>query len=306
MRLAFDIEDHKRAFTIFEDEIQALNKEINDAEPGSDTPRHLRKVCRHILEYQPITKADEDALAEYQTLVKRVKVRRGEECARITTFQLFHRAIFDVWTAMINRAMECEVSLSASVDATVCLVDESLQSKGSFFDFSKRYMQETVFQGHRIKAKEATRVALAHLILSHLGNPAVAAAVAKSLISDDTNELAKELEEFGLDEAQHLGVYLQKEKRRAFVNSYKVDLTLSTDERDELAAAEAKEIEQEAERRAGKREDTEKPFSELVSEYVREDTIEVLDLLKQELGLTVDIRISGYDDSDVEESEEGI
>lgn len=306
-RIFFGIEQYSLKFKSLTKQLDLIDSVASDLTPGSDDARIARKLQRHLLDYRPLTKSDDDVLKLKGKILKSIETE-SESRAAIVDYALFQRALFDVWAIFLDecRALE-DVSLSNATNALVLLVNLALKGNGQNFVFTEPYMQHSVFAGSRIKTREETRRTLTRLMLAHLGSPKIATSVAKELSvgsSSSIADLQEHLLELGLNSASLFAKSYSEERAKAFKRGYLVDLSIEKDRRDELAVAEKQFRQEWAEYQAGQRprEEVSATFENIVREEVNKDVELAMHTLKMRIGLQVEVLLSESEGLEADDS----
>lgn len=288
----FKSKEFSNAFNIFTNELSSLKKlaESKDAEK-----LEASQVLNQIIDFIPIKegKGQDAARTMLRDFQLRISDQRERDVSPMLSYAIFQRAIFDVWASMLDMTRTHGVMPLNVTKGFVVLLDEVLKDHGKFFSVERSYMQHAVFSGSKIKPTEETRKGLANLTLAYLGNSAVAKRVCEPIgISHEALEafLSKANEE-GQNAAGKFIKHYEKQRAKTFIGSYRIDFSITKDDREDLALAEEEKKQHLREVREGKRtnEEVSTSFDKLVDAYVKTDVKLASAELRSHLGYDTDI-----------------
>jgi DNA-binding MarR family transcriptional regulator len=282
----FSTYEFSRAFNVFNSELGKL-KEL----AASDQPEafEARQVINQIVDYIPI---GDGKVFESVRLIQRdfelaVKREREQQVSPIIQYALFQRAIFETWAQLLEVTRIFNVDPRGVTGGLVRLLDLALQDQGQFFQFDRLYMQHTVFYGTQIIVREETRKILSQLLLIQLANSANVQQVVDEIgvTGKEVKKLTNKLQEKGKMVAAEFPKYYELARKRSFKANYRVYLSITGEEREELAYAEDEQKRHLKEVKEGKRNKTEvsERFDLLVDKHVKSDIELAMRALQSEL-----------------------
>jgi len=293
-KIFFGTKAFQNAYSIFANELNSLEtiSKSHDAHDAADAGR----VVDQVLEYMPIKKGKnyDNARAIYSKFELSVEDKRRANTPSVLNKAIFQRAIFDALAALMDLARDYSVNPLEVAQALVILLDEALRDNGAFFAVDRHYMQHAIYSGPNIKAKEDTKRAFANLIIANLGYEKVAEQVGGAMMAppNETTNLHAKLLDMGQEAAAEYVKHYENERKKEFINKYRVDFaSLDKDEREELAKLEDEYKSHLREVREGKRtkENVSDTFDKKVDMYVKEDLAVASAELKKALRYSVEI-----------------
>lgn len=303
--LFFEVEAFKKSYQIFLEELKKIKVNADDSTVGIT---RYQPVLNYILDYDPIEASKEykAARVEYANFGSNFEERRDKECGEIIKFALFQRSIFSVWVRILHITKKLNLEPNIALNISKHLLNDALDNNGNFFDFKNSYMQYAVFTNNRIQAREDSKKSLSLLLLSWLGSKKL-----RQIISDVLkDELEKEIIEKLLEELCELGKnsasnYILKFKiarAKHFQKSYAADMSLSSEDREELLELEELQKTQLSEVRNGLRlkDNVDDSFEVKISEYVKE----FVEIASFDLQKALGFQFGGFSDTDDEVDEE--
>ena len=270
----FTTDEFVMAMAIFTRELQQL-KELAVSEQPDAT--EARQVINQILDYMPIGegKSFESSRLLYRHWELRIKHAKEQQVATLIQYALFQRALLEAWAQFIETVRSLTAEPQLATKGFVNLLNLALQQRGQFFNFEQPYMQHTVFLGTQIIVREETRKVLAQLLLVHLANPDFVQQVISELgITKRNSKLwVEKLQQQGLNALLAFPQAYKVARKRTFKANYRLYLSLSGEQREELAQAEAEQKRHQQEVKAGKRtkSNTVNRFEQLVDNYVSQE-----------------------------------
>lgn len=290
-RIFFETAEFNKAFCIFEEEIEKL---LNIVKCGdADDSIEAKGVVNQILEYIPIgsSSSHDKERIRYRKFELNIKERREAEVATIISYSIFQRSMFLSWSELLKYGRQINISVDSVTNGFIKLLNIALKHKGSIFNFDKPYMQHSVFDSTKIKPKSETKKALSSLTLAFLGAPEAAKLFLEALGNGFSGAELSELVEFGQNKASEFIRHYEKERKKTFRGSYKVDFSIDKDDREELMKAEEKQKLHLREVREGCRNkaDVDNEFDNLVEKYAKNDVELASKALKELLNYNTDI-----------------
>jgi hypothetical protein len=285
--ILFGCQGFANAFEIFCHHLNKLKDLAKSQQPESSD---AQQVVNQILDYIPIKegKMFKSARVLYRDFELAVK----QEKQGLTLFQyaLFQRALFEAWAQVLDMARTFVPEPYRATCGFVKLVDLTFQKQGKFFSFEHVYMQHIVFSGKKFLVKEETRKVLMGLLIAHLANPFYSQQVVSEmqLTETEAKTLALKLQYLGEMFISKVMNAYGNARKRYFQANFRVDLSLSRVEREELIKAEEAQKLHQQEVKAGKREKTEvsEQFDRLVDKHIKAELELVTNVLKKNLGVS--------------------
>ena len=307
-QLFFETEQFKDAYEIFSHEIGQLR---SIADGNSPDKTDAREVLHQVVDYIPIKegKMHESARNVYRKFEMTVEQRRLGEVADIIKYAIFQRAMIEAWCQALEvvRLSRCRVEPVNATKAFVSTLNYSLRDDGKSFKETQEYMQYSIFKIKKIKPTEATRKALADLILANLANKDQNKIYVDSLGcgGEEKEDLAHRLIVLGEKAAGQFLKYFATERRKAFIDEFTVDTSIDIDDREALQQKLADLEKQKVDVRAGKleREKIQDEFTPMVDGYVKGDIEIAAARLKEVLGYSSDILLEGEGDDNSDNGE---
>lgn len=290
-KIFFESDEYKRAYNVFLDELSILQAEANSDD--TDVSLEARGALNQILEYIPIgaSATHDKSRNRYRKFELAVKDRREKEVSPIIGYAIFQRGIFFAWGELLKYGRIKNVDVDKVSNALVELLNLALKDRGHFFAFDKEYIQHGVYDGSKIKPKHDTRKAIGNLILALLGTKNNAKKVLDILGLASSDEFIDEIVDFGQIKASEYIKHFEKERKRSFKGSYRVDFSIDKDDREELAKAEEEHKRHLKEVREGvrKSDDVSTDFEKMMNDYVSKDVEIASKMLKDSLSYSSDI-----------------
>jgi hypothetical protein len=276
------------AMAIFTQELQQLKELAASEQP--DAPE-ARQVINQILDYMPISegKSFESSRLLYRHWELKIKQAKEKQVATLIQYALFQRALLEAWAQFVETVRGITAKPQLATQGLVNLLNLATQQQGQFFNFERPYMQHTVFLGTQIIVREETRKVLAQLLLVHLANPAyVQQIISKLAITKRESKLwVEKLQQKGQNVLLAFPQTYKAARQRTFKANYRLYLSLSGEQREELAQAEAEQKRHQQEVKAGKRTklSAANRFEQLVDNYVSQEVEVAVAALKTNLAL---------------------
>lgn len=273
-KIFFESNEFKTAFEIFNKALKKLKKLATSEQADAI---EARQVLNQILDYMPINegKSFESARLVYRNFETSVKLKKQQQVSAILQYALFQRAVIEAWAQLLDIT---RTYVANPVDVTqgfVKLLDIALAEKGQFFSFDQVYMQNTVFSGSQIIVRQDTRKILTQLIMAHLVIPFNSQQVAAEMdVADDKFEkLVQKLLKKGQAIVTEFPKFYEMARKRIFKASYQVYISISGEERAELAKADAEQklhLQEVKEKKRAKK-DVSDHFDILVNQHIKSD-----------------------------------
>ena len=284
----FTTHEFVSAMAIFTQELQQLKELAASEQP--DAPE-ARQVINQILDYMPISegKSFESSRLLYRHWELKIKQAKEKQVATLIQYALFQRALLEAWAQFVETVRGITAKPQLATQGLVNLLNLATQQQGQFFNFERPYMQHTVFLGTQIIVREETRKVLAQLLLVHLANPAyVQQIISKLAITKRESKLwVEKLQQKGQNVLLAFPQTYKAARQRTFKANYRLYLSLSGEQREELAQAEAEQKRHQQEVKAGKRTklSAANRFEQLVDNYVSQEVEVAVAALKTNLAL---------------------
>jgi hypothetical protein len=234
-------------------------------------------VLNQILDYMPISegKSFESARLVYRNFESSVKLKKDEQVSTILQYALFQRAIIEAWAQILDIARTYVANPRDVTQGFVKLLDIALAEQGKFFSFDQLYMQNTVFIGSQIIVRQDTRKVLTQLLMTHLAIAFNCQQIAAEMdVADDKfQKLVEKLLKKGRTVVAEFPKYYEMARKRIFKTNYRVYISISGEERAELAKAEAEQkhhLQEVKEKRRAKK-DVSDHFDTLIHEHIKTD-----------------------------------
>jgi hypothetical protein len=270
--LFFGNQEFTKAFEIFCHQLKAV-KSVATSEQ-SDT-LEARFILNQVLDYIPIKESQsyERALLIYRDFEVAVKQKREASVSPLLQYALFQRALFEAWAQVLDIARTIVPNPLQATQGFVQLLDLAFRDQGAFFSFERLYMQQTVFLGNKFIAREGTRKILTNLLIAHLANPFYSKQVVNemSLAESEAKKLAVKLEIKGQVAVSAVLRSIELARKKHFSAAYRFDLSIGSQERDDLIQAEEELKRHRQEVKKGQRLKTEvsKQFDIFVADSVK-------------------------------------
>lgn len=284
----FTTDEFVTAMAIFTQELQQLKELAASEQP--DAPE-AKPVINQILDYMPIGegKSFEGSRLLYRHWELTIKQAKEQQVATMIQYALFQRALLEAWAQFIETVRSLTAKPQIATQGLVKLLNLALRQRGQFFNFEQPYMQHTVFLGTQIIVREETRKVLAQLLLVHLANPAYVQQIISGLgITKRESKLwVEKLQQKGQNVLLAFPQTYKAARKRTFKANYRLYLSLSGEQREELAQAEAEQKRYQSEIKAGKRTKLSvvNRFEQLVDNYVSQEVEVAVVALKNNLAL---------------------
>lgn len=273
-KIFFESHEFKTAFEIFNKALKKLKKLATSEQADAI---EARQVLNQILDYMPINegKSFESARLVYRNFETSVKLKKQQQVSTILQYALFQRAVIEAWAQLLDMA---RTYVANPVDVTqgfVKLLDIALAEQGQFFSFDQLYMQNTVFIGSQIIVRQDTRKILTQLLMAHLVIPFNSQQVAAEMdIADDKFEkLVQKFLKKGQAIVTEFPKFYEMARKRIFKTNYRVYISISGEERAELAKAEAEQKHhlQEVKEKKRAKKDVSDHFDILIHQHIKAD-----------------------------------
>lgn len=240
-----------------------------------------KTVIDFIENYRPISDDDTRSkvlLKDFESIIKTKRFRLGLDILR---YALFQRALINVSSLFFKVFYKLSLSTSSAQDCFFVFLEEIFSNKKQF-DSKNSFMQYTVFEALKIRARDDTKNSLQLLMLSNLARSDIREKIIESLdLEVVPGEVAEELEvillKLGVDSAGEFLYKFRREREKAFKKTYAVDFSsLTDDEREELRVSEEIQKRDENKVKDGKIEASfaKKPFDDLVKKHVSRFTLQ--------------------------------
>ena len=251
-------------------------------------------------------KTDPKIARKYHSFCSSLKNWRQQNLTPVLRYALFQRAIFSVWSELLIRIPD-GTPVSSTVDALILILDKSTDKNLGLFDSMKRYTTKIIWKDlHSINGKQATKVNLAKLMLSVLGNADVANEVASTMNPKD-EKLADALQELGSLRASEFWNNYMYENIKYLKRNYRGSITLSQEEIESLENAEKEENHEKHMVESGEisEDDRNHPFETAIKAMLKQEFMLAASEIKETLGFDAYIAgIESYLEDDLQEEEE--
>jgi hypothetical protein len=284
----FTTDEFVTAMEIFMRELQQLKELAASEQP--DTPE-AKQVINQILDYMPIGegKSFESSRLLYRHWELRIKQAKEKQVATMVQYALFQRALLEAWAQFVETVRNLTAEPQVATQGLVNLLNLALQQQGQFFNFEQPYMQHSVFLGTQIIVREETRKVLAQLLLVHLANPAYVQKIISGLgiTKRESQRWKEKLQQKGQNALLAFPQAYKAARQRTFKANYRLYLSLSGEQREELAQAEAEQKRHQQAVKAGKRTklNAVNRFELLIDNYVSQEVEVAVAALKNNLAL---------------------
>src|SRR5690606_9617686 len=125
-------------------------------------------VLQKVLDYKPIDDKEPGFSSRLMRFEEDVKSHREKANLDIVRYALFQRAMFNVASVFVRLGLEFRVPPEKAFDGFIEMLNAVFERDREAFAPLRAYMQYTVFNQHRIRTREDTRLALRDLMLAHL------------------------------------------------------------------------------------------------------------------------------------------
>lgn len=273
-KIFFESHEFKTAFEIFNKALKKLKKLATSEQADAI---EARQVLNQILDYMPINegKSFESARLVYRNFETSVKLKKQQQVSTILQYALFQRAVIEAWAQLLDIARTYVANPIDVTQGFVKLLDIALAEQGQFFSFDQLYMQNTVFIGSQIIVRQDTRKILTQLLMAHLVIPFNSQQVAAEMdVADDKFEkLVQKLLKKGQAIVTEFPKFYEMARKRIFKTNYRVYISISGEERAELAKAEAEQKHhlQEVKEKKRAKKDVSDHFDILIHQHIKAD-----------------------------------
>jgi hypothetical protein len=273
-KIFFESHEFKTAFEIFNKALKKLKKLATSEQADAI---EARQVLNQILDYMPINegKSFESARLVYRNFESSVKLKKQQQVSAILQYALFQRAVIEAWAQLLDIARTYVANPIDVTQGFVKLLDIALAEQGQFFSFDQLYMQNTVFIGSQIIVRQDTRKILTQLLMAHLVIPFNSQQVAAEMdVADDKFEkLVQKLLKKGQAIVTEFPKFYEMARKRIFKTNYRVYISISGEERAELAKAEAEQKHhlQEVKEKKRAKKDVSDHFDILIHQHIKAD-----------------------------------
>lgn len=235
----------------------------------------FESVRNHILLNDPIDKSSRGMLNEVSMDLKAIREKDLPEFARKVIFQ---KALFELWAILCAKFVHKKQDISkvpAYINALIC---NGFRAESDVFNSKHMYLQDTVYNGQKIKVTQVAKRQTLRLIIAQAIVPKVIKLLrTKHGISDSELEILSTLAK------TEIGSYLQQmvnDKKKTFEKSYKTNFSLDVFLREELFAAEQKRREEISE------ENLTTEFDKLVEKHIAHDLKSSYSDLQETIGFS--------------------
>jgi hypothetical protein len=240
VELYFESVPFKALYGHFVSEIDRLKADIPK---GGRAAISAQAILQSILEYKPFDDKDSDFKKRWLVFEESIEAKRVGSTYGIVRYALFQRAFFNVAGSFVRIGIEYSVAPAIAFKAAALLLNMIFEKNSDVFSTDKTYLQYTVFEHKRIRARDETKAALRDLMLSHLLRADIRAEILKGFSQLPGSPLDAFLNDQGFAAAgQFLGRY-REERAKSFKKGYELDYLLTNEEREDLRL---KELEQRA------------------------------------------------------------
>lgn len=247
-------------------------------------------VKNHILLNDPLEKSSHSMLNEVLADIKAIRENSLADFARKGIFQ---KALLEAWSLICAKFILKKINLKKIPLYLNEFVSNCFTWENNIFDSRHMYLQDTIFNGQKIKVTKVAKRQIIRLILAQAAAPKMSGTLINNHGIDD-DELAV-LTEMAKMEAGNYIQQMASDKKKAFEKSYKTNFSIDAFERDELYEAELKRSE---EIKASKNSDEISGFEKLVAKHTFNDIKSSYEGLVNVLGFN-DISYSfGYEVED--------
>ncbi len=238
--LYFESVPYKKLYGYFTEEVARLK---SDLPKGGRTAISAQAILQLLLEYKPFDEKDSDFKKRWLVFEESIEAKRSSSSFGIVRYALFQRAFFNVAGIFVRFGIQYAVPPERAFKAAIVLLNVIFDKNSDVFSIDKTYLQYTVFEQRRIRARDETKAAIRDLMLAHLLRDDIRASVVAAFSDSDGPELDVLLNDEGFASAgQFLGRY-REERAKSFKKGYELDYSLTNEEREDLRL---KELEQRA------------------------------------------------------------
>jgi hypothetical protein len=300
MRLYFESAPFMELRKIFEDELATLTSEVKS---GGKFGLAAQAVIQRLVEYKPFDEKNLSFNSRWVDFEVSVNSKLESSDFRILTYALFQRSLFQVAAIFIRIGMGCNVSVEASFDGFLELINRVFNRDPKFFDPRRQYMQFTAFTAQmRIRTREQTKHAFRDLIISNLLIDEIRSAVID--VSFRSAHSARDIDDYMSKIAfEAAGATIRRyreERTREFKKAYEVDYSLGQEIREDLKLKEIAQRTNEQAIRDGRIDQASvvMEFDILVNSFIEEYVLEMKQSLRESLGIYSDfMEIDSGEDS---------
>ena len=263
------------------------------------------KIAEAVLEYlDEFTEVDDKPVD--RLLGEFVDSFLGDEKIKIheiTRTNVFQKAILTAWFTFMSKLLEFKLSPVDITSIFVIVLEKSVASNLFVNSLSNLYLQDSIYDGIKIKPSVESRKQIARLITATLGDNTFANSLAVRIKDFDNsleiNKLVETLQKLGGDNATFYANSLHATRIKEFTKSYRSNTELSAlDIQNLMEYEENKNVSIKAKRKDSNVK-VDNLFDEKVKEYINLDFKLSIDQLSDLLGV-----VSVFDEFLLEESSE--
>ncbi|MEJ5069348.1 hypothetical protein WH292_15885 [Enterobacter sp. MYb186] len=195
----------------------------------------FESVKNHILLNDPLEKSSHSMLNEVLVDIKALREKFLTDFSRKGIFQ---KALLECWAIICGKYIVKKISLVNIPLYLNELVKSCFTPENNIFDNRHMYLQDTIFNGQKIKVTKVAKRQIIRLILAQAATPKII-----NKLEKDYNIDPKELSVLNEIAKVEAGNYIQlmvSDKKKTFEKSYKTNYSIDAFERDELYEAELK------------------------------------------------------------------
>ena len=285
--LFFDTKAFAQVRQVFLETLESvIEKEIVERSSRSNAARVVRD---HLLEFQPCEGSSANSLLD-EFLSRFSEVARGRFPDIVRT-NVFQKGMLHAWLEVIKCGRFTNAPIEDITAGFISLLDAALEADRQMFmnDTRHLYLQDSVYDGVRIKPTVECRKQILRLILGLLGNEAVCdnvVSVIGQAVDADKDALRDRLEELGIRQASYFIESLENERMKQFEKTFKANTILDATVREELVALLA--AKEDAKRMKVRDKSVEIPveFDERVKREIAQDFSTAQDQLETILGFS--------------------
>lgn len=239
VRLFFHPEPYKKTADLFSEKLQEV-EDLLRSERSTDL-QSFSSVRGHLLFNDPIKKGDKAGGRILSEFVAEYRAKRDLFLPAIFRKSIMQKAIIDSWVFLLQKLIPHSVSVSSVTDIVVSLVNNASSNRVDLFNLVNVYLQDTVFDGGRIKVTKSAKKQMSRLLVSQLGDGAFLDTLSTEGIIPEG--LKKNLRDIAEVEVGGFYKAMCSDKRRVFEKSYKTNFSIPAVDRERLMLAEAKRSE---------------------------------------------------------------
>ena len=279
-----------------------VQKEINDSSSASHNA--AKTVSEFLLNNTHISvdrPKEKEILSEFKQKYADNSKDKFEPIIRNNVFQ---RGMLNAWISVVGKGKLFNLRPIHVTIGFKDLLDKAIESKLFKNDVSHLYLQNSVFDGVRIKPTLGSRHQISRLILALLGNKKYSNQFVKIIQNQDeisvadVRRLKDNLTQLGVDSASHYLDDLKKAQITRYAQTFASNLQLSESKRIELRNLKESQDEAKKNRRTDKSVVIPKDFDSLVEKLTKRN----LDLAQGQLESILEY--STFEEPDTEEIEE--